>query len=414
MEVENDNDVFLLFGKHHKGPYKERVVLNLISKGELKKDIMLWRSGLKEWTLASDYFSLEPEEFKETKVIVIDDNYVNHKQKKRIVTNKKNSPKINFGFAPFKKIATSLAIIFALGLSIPACMGIMKSFHVSKFNYTKINELLSLRPMMMKVDFAWSDDDQSLYLGLDKSWNGPINIQIESVEGKIVSENIVTMTSQTTLQKGNAIFKEFSFIKGHKIVEGYYHIRILNNDFKGKLVEDNKLVFDDDTYVYGPIYIGKNKLDFKRELSTFNEAVINNKKKFQFELIERLSTLSSLLTHLEDLFAFEVGKINKGSEIENFNLRYSEEVAMIMHGVTLDHRDEEYQIKNEDSKLLKRYDKLTSIGKEVGEKVASVISGVKKMNQVSASNREKLVNDFKHDISVIRKTIDSELSSLKY
>jgi hypothetical protein len=283
------------------------------------------------------------------------------------------------------------------------------------FSYAELPSKKSLR---------WSFSEHSFLVKTNAKLSGPIKLTFSSVPNKVLSVEPVVFYVEGKLVEGRAKLTEIHFDQGHNMPSGYYDVKISGVDILGKLQESKNLKLEDAYYIYEGLYFTdveaenneSGRLAFDKKLENFKLAQNLKSKKIHSEIIERYSTLTSLLSYLEQLFSTEVGRLKRGEEISQFSDKYGQEIAMIMHGVAIDHKDIQSNLdqnKATDQFLQKEYHQLSNIGRDVGENVVNFINEIEAQSRVDQQGRDAYINRFHTKISEFQGRIAHQVQIIR-
>lgn len=434
---EQSNQWFILIEGHHRGPYLPSLIRQWKKEGKLSHSTLVWREGEPSWLrleqveelrLLSPGKVLERElkatprkiqkEFLQEKTPIEPHHLPPLPETVKVSLYQNIYKGVCFMGSPrFLAPTTIIWILIITGYSLygPSGQALMKAIRVGQQDlfqlskdvdttFKQIQLKSELTPQIIsKGRLIWGMKGESLHLLTHKKINAPVRLVFESIPNRILSNQEISFYVEGVIAKGVATFKEFHFLRGFYLARGYYRV-FLQSDLVTLSGEKGSFPSE--------FFYGDNETLFAEQLNRFRQMANREELKHHDELLERYTTLTSLVSYIEKIFEESLTSMNQGKDIQVFKERYSREIAMVMHGVALDHSEDRLSLKDSNSFLLKEYNNLTRIGRLIGEDVVNLVNKVELLSFIDELKKGELRHEFHSQLESVRKSIQSSIDTI--
>ncbi len=285
----------------------------------------------------------------------------------------------------------------------------------------KLNKVLQ-KQLIDGIDFRFvlADSGQNILVTSNYSNDYFINVQIESVKRKVLSDSSIKLHSQGLLSSNTSELKNFNFYLGTKIQPGLYNINVSGRDLglKGKIIlQLQKLKifnFIDAIKYYTPDFEYRNSFflahndgtETIESIKQYNKDLVRKLRQPVLDTIENLKTFITLSNKVLSIFKKSINSHSVKFLAKNsFEKKYAKNVAPILQNMIVNNKmAKKVSVSSLEIKISPEVtsDELFDYGKNI-----SALS-TKMSKSIMRRSRKKLTySTRKHLISTYTKKINS-------
>lgn len=366
-------DWFIIKDSGHIGPYSDEQLHILYKDGDIERNDKVWQASM---PVPKTYDEI----FNSIKVVKIRPLEVSHKIEK----NTKDKPLQKSKKSNSFLIIISFVSIIVTGIilkSLDIYQGV--NFHrpnkMTLSTYNKLRQTVFNNTKKDVFDFAISKDKTLLWLVTNKDYHTKVQINLTSIENRVLSNEKIHIISNSTLMNRIAQFDNFEIKNGIKIIDGYYDVKITTSD-KRILIKQEFLISK----------TGKNS--FEKKLKKFISTQKSNEFNFWTELSQKYKTIKMLTLQIQSKLK-KVFKTKKIAALNNFERLYQEKYGPLFTSFVISNEKSfnELNIKTFENKVevIANYNQLSKLAKMIGSITMEAIEG---FNEKSFSNFDQRFN----------------------
>jgi hypothetical protein len=424
---------FILKKDHHLGPLSPRRILELLDDGEIDENTLIWKKGEEDWlplahypeilreNLAFDEEDIPPpplslvqlpqipnieeeieiaeqaplakSDTKSTSLYTETDKDEFKKIRENLIEDV--SPKKLFFSKPLKIVATLLLIVVAATPFYFFDLSFFETFKPLTARDLELEQIAKLNQVaqeksLTKPELILNKLGNKIYLSSSLKGEYQVYLNLISMEGEVLSDQVVSISSQGKLENHFAVFDNFKIVSGESLKPGRYKYRLTLRkiNFFGQSLDTN-------LQEQGQILMSKYaEEEFKEKLKKFHQLRQFNRNVPVHERIERYSTFMKTLETGYEQFQKILSTISSGKEIKAFQDYYVKNMGMILQDLILDNysQAEKWQKENNEEKY-NQYNDLFLYGKNIAGFFSESIETVeKKKGKLSAYDRGQIGN----------------------
>ncbi len=450
-------DWFVFHKDHHQGPFLKKELIDMLHQGNLSMESLVWKIGTDGWKPFKEYSELGPVEFdsdgpppfipasEKTKnrdgtgliipspfekkeldsyqsriAQIEEESHGNLLDKHKIETLNPKIKMIIGVITVFLLISTvvTLFILSKESIALP---------EINQLDRNRLEDIIDEGTFdKVKMEFALSLEGDEIVAATNRSNDADLYLTLNSLYGKILSEEQIDITTEGRLRNNYAKFSVLKFDSGSKLIPGYYMAKVYGKS--SRLIDKfysfireiplvkEKNIFGESSsnFAYRGVILltNSNVAKFKKSLELFNQNLLDKKTKLVKNMIESYSTLNSILEKLDFLYSELMGKIKKGEEIKEMELIYFNELGPVLEGIILQNYDSNVLAMKNGQLNAFEHKALLEYGKQIGTLSSELLSETKGKKKITVSLREELLNKYKSQIEFLLKKGKSGL--LKY
>ncbi|MFN8370028.1 MAG: hypothetical protein U0T83_05325 [Bacteriovoracaceae bacterium] len=467
MELQNQKEWYLKQQDFHHGPYDDHEIETYIQKAKflytkdsknlINDQTFLWKEGLKSWVKLEDYYKLAAPEIPlapgklELKAEVVpsttelpeipqfvDNDAIaeiellfgdkKHEEVKLLDETVELPPLPKLEKSKPKKIEKTepygLKIIYLIFLLVMVKYAydwletprmVLPEYFSPKVKKELSRVLNSPYEKLVEIEAYFDKTNNSLWVTSNLDRAATLNLTLTSVDGEILSNDKVVLTSNSSLKHHVAKFDEFIFEQGKKLYPGYYQVKVefVMQDYiwwekffsafaREVLVKEKRILIG-----------SENDETFQKDKAEYKKSVNLVKNSFLDDLEQKYSTLIILLTKIDESFFSKFHAINKGSEIAEFESQYTVETGTMLSNMNLDNYKAIEKAGTVNQLLVKEYDELTQGLKKVGAVTMEMIFKTKEKNYLTKQFKATMTSNFKNQITELQKNFQSKINSIE-
>lgn len=259
---------------------------------------------------------------------------------------------------------------------------VVRPVELAEREFQQLKEVLEV-PIEQRVGFRFAFDPQvnRLWIASNLDHRAKLSVKLQALSGQVLSLGEIECRGKGKLQRHFANVDHFTFSKGSQLYPGLYKV-YLSYGHLGQSFSD-------------VIYLGPgNEQDFAQKLKVYKESVSKTFANYSSELVERYSTLSSLLNETEFLFKQRLGKISEGQEIVQFADDYASRIGPLLTEFTADNFSRPGNMPLDLSPMQRQFDILFDLSKSLANLSVEIVDTISSKGKIPDNYREKIQNFF--------------------
>lgn len=407
VQTSREQDWYLLKKGHHTGPFTNRDLLRQIEKNEVKGDDRVWKQGLDNWVRVGDLNELDPT----PPPIPIVEEKIEIKEEVEAEPEKvKGSPlKYTLLLIPFMVIG-----FVYYYLTIPP-KRFLPFDRLEKVQVERLNKAITNKSF--KGELTLSKDAKEIWLATSKEGPFQVELTLSSIDGKILSNRKVRITSKSTLDQNWARFHIFDLEYGTKIVPGKYNYSLNARpvgpkDTLEKFWQKMKKepIGSKSFKLTGEILFTNVKpAELAIKIAELKKKQMAQKLAPFEERLEKWKAFLSVLTKADVLYQDTLSAIKYGKSINLFENKYNQFLGSMLRSLILEMR-EMYKSGGTNSG---QYKKLYLYGRQIGEMVSDMMIKTKKYKVLGPAPKGRLSRYFLKKTKGFKETAEKEIGLLQ-
>ena len=335
-----EKEWFIQLSGYHKGPFSQDQIMELWQGGKLSPRDMLWRRGMGHWQRFDQVEGLgelfppvdipqakRPEQHSDWRGTA-----AMPAQEKGVVEFAPSPVSAELPLEPAGKekkgqswhlvVMACLAVVgvglWQMASDLPRPLGLeLKEF-------MQLKRVLEISPrQQIGFRFAFDHRVNRLWVACNLGREVMISVKLEALAGKVLSLSPVEFSGQSKLRRHFAQIDRFVFKQGSQIHPGFYKM-YLSYAHRGR-----------DQSFSNVIYLGPgSKQQFAQTLETYQQKMTQLFAKYSSDLLQRYTTLSSLLVETRALLEQHLLSLARGEKVLHFKRDYDLRVAPLLGQLT--------------------------------------------------------------------------------
>ena len=455
---------FIFHKDHHKGPFLKEEIITMFHEKRVSLDSLIWRAGSPGWKSLKDWNEfyyilkeiLDLTDFPPPPPPTPDNDISNTKVEPlppiTDIYKEQTQHQIESYDAKFNRIESitgseisQVSIIEKIKNKLQTIIGVVGAIifvtsllmiifskdkeiniqGVNQVDYRRLNQLVEDKVFdNVRFGFALSTSGDEIFVSTNQEAKGSIYLSLNSIDGKIISEGKVSIQSKSFLNSNYAKFSKLNFIKGTKIIPGYYLAKIngVKDTLTSKLLGflgkiDYLRNFDfienfSSKYNYQGVVllVSGNIAKFKKKLKSFNVGIKNQKIKKIQEILESYTTYKALLQKLGEAYNEVMKNIKRGKEIRKLELKYFSEIGPVLEGMVMHNYDQNILELSKGKVDAEEHKKLLEFGKKIGALSSEMISKTKSYKRINKVERVFLLQTYDEKIELLLSIVDVRIA----
>ncbi len=287
----------------------------------------------------------------------------------------------------------------------------------------RLQETAESKSPAIMFSMALSLDGKTIWVSTNKSGVVLAKIKLTSLPKRVLGQQTVVVLTQGVIRNHIGKFDRMDLLEGNQFTPGEYKVHLegrkihfLNekfpflNSFSFTKKLNSRIKYEGDALIYSGI-----PREFEKKLIDYQSTMLNEKLKPFLDKQERLTTFLSLLNQTAENYLLMLDKIKKGSEMNEFETQYQQNVSPIIQNLVLAAHDisNNPEYKEDFRNPIAPYKDQIQLGKQIGEMASDMITETRKLKKVTDKDKAQLKTKFEGRYRTIKIQIDLNLRKLK-
>ena len=286
----------------------------------------------------------------------------------------------------------------------------------------RLQETAESKSPAIMFSLALSLDGKTIWVSTNKSGVVLAKIKLTSLPKRVLGQQTVVVLTQGVIRDHVGKFDRMDLLEGNQFTPGEYKVHLegrkihfLNekfpflNSFSFTKKLNSRIKYEGDALIYSGI-----PREFEKKLIDYHSTMLNEKLKPFQDKLERLTTFQSLLNQTAENYLLTLDKIKKGSEMNDFETQYQQNVSPIIQNLVLAAHDisNNPAFKEDFRNPIAPYKDQIQLGKQIGEMASDMITETRKLKKVSEKDKAQLKSKFESRYRTIKVQIDLNIKLL--
>ncbi len=292
---------------------------------------------------------------------------------------------------------------------------------MSMGDYERLVEVSKDPTFTNKFAVALGQERARVWMATNLPYEGEVILKLKSIQNKTLTNTEVEAMARGYLKGKIVQFDEWTFSKGVKLVDGYYHVeahttRDLEVPFVFKLYPARKTQFR----FFDELLISQlSKDEFNEALGKTKKELTRNDLEFWKELKQKYKTIKMITLQIKTEMdrAFDSTNVMWIEELKKFESKYKKEFGAFFTNFVIqnDQSYEKLKSKKFSNKLeiISNYNRLSRLAKDIGKVSMDVFHEMETFDGIDDARKEVIRKRADQQLDEIIKTCDQKISIIQ-